>query len=291
MHRRLLLAAVSLLACLTACTSSSTPDYTDEPTPTATPRPTARQLLGHWGTGREAARDDRGPRARFDYDGKFEGQDGCNDVVGTWSFDRASGVVRVVGRITTFTACSRTSTASFDRMTLDGASLSYVMASGERKTLKSAIDLNIPMYVIDVASHKLVPVPAPLPEKFATKTSEAKAAAAVEALMDVKEGSKNTYSTLWGTVCGLGTGVRSVEVGEASDPAGVVVTLTGDGGGQCDLTTREGYELRNQQLAWTVVHNLGVDEATAVIMRGPNGNELLDAPIVPDRAFLGVNRR
>lgn len=166
MHRRLLLAAVSLLACLTACTSSSTPDHTDELTPTVAQRPTARQLLGYWSADGPTARGNRGPRARFDYDGKFDGYDGCNSVVGTWSLDQASRVVRVAGGISTFKACPQTPTASFDRMTFDGTSLGYVTRSGERKTLTAGT--NIPMYVIDVKSNQLVPVPAPLPERFAT---------------------------------------------------------------------------------------------------------------------------
>ena len=282
--RPLTLFAAALLATLTACTSSPAPDRKSDPAPTASKPATQAQLLGHWGADPTTAGDGGEPWVRFDYNGKYAGDDGCNSIGGTWSLDEKTGAIRFGDTATTLVACPDTTTASFDQMTLAGTSLRYVTKSGRKKVMPSAPGNNLPMYLIDKKTDQLERVPAPLPAIVATKTPEVRTAAAIEALMLVKEDNKSAYSNLWGPLCRLGTGVKTVTTPTKSTAA--VVTLTGHGGATCDMSLK-GYELRSQQLAWTVVQGLGLKEGTPVRVQGPTGRSAIEeATIVPDLKVL-----
>lgn len=185
---------------------------------------------------------------------------------------------------TTLVACPKLARPQLEELRFDGSKLTYKLLDGRTKAMAAAEDTEVSMYLIGVKSDRLEPVPAPIYPSGKVKTPQDRAAAAIEALMAVKARKEAKYSSLWNKVCRLGTGVRSVEA-LSSEPV-VVVTLTGRGGALCDMT-QEGYDLRSQQLAWTVVKNLEVDESTPVRILVPDGKALL-ADIVPDRSFLAI---
>jgi hypothetical protein len=91
-----------------------------------------------------------------------------------------------------------------------------------------------------------------------------------------------TYSSLWGPLCGWGTGVKSIVSRPRSSP--IVVTLTGQGAALCDLSV-EAHNLRIQQLVWTVVKNLGVAESSVVRVEGPSAYVWVEGA-TPDAAYL-----
>lgn len=240
-------------------------------------------LLGLWGVdaGTDLAERPRVPWVRFDHDGTFGGSDGCNQVGGRWTFDESAAVVTVDVRQTTLIACPGRDAVRLEKLTFDGEGLVYRREDGKTGTMAASTGPEVPMFVIESSTDRLASVPAPLYPSTPVRTPQERALAAVEALLAAKE-SGDRFSSLWGEVCGLGTGVDSIEQADAAAP--VIVRLSGEGGALCDLTRRGG-ELRRQQLAWTVVTNLGVPESTAVRLLGPSG-VALDADTTPDPAYL-----
>ena len=138
------------------------------------------------------------------------------------------------------------------------------------------------IYLIERESRRLVGVPARVPTED-VKPPEVLAALAVEALM-AKEEQGPRYDNLWNGICRVGTGVESV-VSRPSVPL-VVVSLTGArGGALCDMSPK-GRELQRQQLAWTIVRNLGVDDSTTVRVQGASGSDMLEGDVTPDPTYL-----
>lgn len=136
----------------------------------------------------------------------------------------------------------------------------------------------VPIHLIGVESERLERVDVAVDDSTATSSPMARAAAAVEAMMDVVDDEER--SNLWGEFCALGDGVGTIE----SDDRRVTVTLTGEGGALCDLS-EHGYELRRQQLAWTVVDNLEADPAMQVRVITSAGTMPWPDTVV-DRAYL-----
>lgn len=285
------LAACVLVVALSGCTSSderTTDRVVGKTSPSPSPSAvvvTESQLLGRWGADPRTAQERHLPSLRFDADGRMAGFDGCNEVSGTWKLDPGTRTVRVDKHLASLVACPKLEQARLETLTFDGTTLTYILPSGKTKTMTAAKKKNlVVMFPIGVKSGRLEVVPAPLHPGTSSRTPEARAVAGVKALMAVEEDKGAKYSNLWGKPCGLGTGVRSVE-SLTAEPV-IEVTLTGQGGGLFDLTIR-GSVLRSQQLAWTVVKNLGVKESTPVRVLGPDGSAVLD-DVVPDRTYLAA---
>ena len=146
--------------------------------------------------------------------------------------------------------------------------------------------ITVPMYLLRDGA--LVAVPAPVDVSIEHGSPTRRAAAAMEALMAVKPRQESPYQNLWGRLCRLGTGVRSVEHVAARHL--VVVRLEGRAGDLCDLRT-DALVLREQQLAWTVLTNLGLDATTSVRVLGPDGRRVTGPPdVVPDASLLATPR-
>lgn len=109
---------------------------------------------------------------------------------------------------------------------------------------------------------------------------QGRALAAVEALVHSETDESAGLVTHWGGRCAAGAKVVSVE----QESRVVAVRVHGAAGVVC---VDEGPHLveQRQQLAWTVVENLGVDPATPVRLHGSNGG-LLWKDIVADQNIL-----
>jgi hypothetical protein len=140
---------------------------------------------------------------------------------------------------------------------------------------------NLPIYLIGVESERLEVVTRAVPTER-TGTPREKAVAAVEALFSADENGKD-QSSLWGTMCGLATAVKSIEPPSSTSP--IVVTLTGHGAAACDIS-EEGYNLRIQQMAWTVVKNLGVADTSVLRVEG---SSFVWDSVTPDAAYLATD--
>ncbi|MET0767505.1 MAG: hypothetical protein ABWY50_07675 [Aeromicrobium sp.] len=137
----------------------------------------------------------------------------------------------------------------------------------------------LPIFLVGVDSDGLERVEAPVDISVAASgTPMRRVHAAVEAMMRVEDDDER--SNLWGRFCGLGDGVGTIE----TDARRVTIVLTGEGGALCDLSQRA-FELRRQQLAWTVVENLGADPATLVRVV-TSGMAMPWEDTVVDRAYL-----
>lgn len=241
---------------------------------------TAERLLGRWGADPDTAQRRGEPWVRFAHDGTLTGSDGCNRVAGRWMLDRDGTTVRSDVRLASYVACPSRPRVLLDRLTFDGADLTYQRERAGPGAMTKSAAPQIVMYLIESGSGSLRPVPIPV-EPADASTLRQRAAAGVAALLAAAE-SGERYSSLWGRMCGLGTGVESVEPPSEGRP--VVVRLTGEGGALCDLS-RGALVLREQQLAWTVVTNLDVDPGTSVRVLGPRGDRHL-SDVVPDAAHL-----
>ncbi|KRC65252.1 hypothetical protein ASE12_11055 [Aeromicrobium sp. Root236] len=270
-----------LVLLLGGCTLGS-----DGPSPThatpsdAGPSVTERQLLGTWGATPKTARGPNTPYIRFNYDGTFAGYDGCNSVGGTWALDPAPATVTAKVESSTLVGCPRNRVVSFTGMRVDGTALSYTV-DGKTKTMQRRTETPATMFLVDNDTDQLVAVPAPIWPSLDVRTPRARTAAAIEALMAGEPMKGRTYSTYWGTFCRRGTGVKSIE----QTSARVTVTLTGSGGALCDLSA-EGHALQRQQLAWTVVENLGIDPRTPVRLMHGRDFRMWEEDVVADRAYL-----
>jgi hypothetical protein len=154
------------------------------------------------------------------------------------------------------------------------------------KTMVAADD-EPTMYLVGVRSRLLEAVPVPAGTDDEPATPQQRALTAVDELMKVELRDGARYSSFWGTICRLGDGVTSVDL--LPSERVVVVTFTSRAGELCDIT-RGGDDLRGQQLAWTVVTNLGVADTTAVRLVGPDQERLTD-DIVPRRSVLATEDR
>jgi len=233
-----------------------------------------------WGADPATAQERGAAWIRFDYDGDFAGFDGCNSVGGGWVLDADRRVVTARARASRAVACPTRDEASFARMTFDGTSLEYSLG-GRAGTMRAGTRVPVTMFLVDNGTNRLVAVPPPTWPSLDVRTPRARTRVAIEALLAGKPEKGRTYSTYWGTFCGPGDGVESIR----SSSTAVVVTLTGSGGATCDLSA-EGYALQHQQLAWTVVENLGVDPRTPVRLVSASGLELWGEDVVADRSYL-----
>lgn len=284
---RLLLVSLAVavaLAAVSGCSSSGIdavqpPVDTSAPT-VAQPVMTAERLLGRWGADPDTAERLRVPWLRFAHDGTLTGSDGCNAVAGRWTLDRDGTTVRSDVRLVSYAACPLRPRILLDRLTFDGSDLTYQREGADPGTMKESAAPEIVMYLIESSSHSLRPVPVPV-EPADASTPRQRAVAGVAALLAADE-SGDRFASFWGRMCGLATGVESV--GPPTHGAPVIVRLMGEGGGLCDLT-RPANVLREQQLAWTVAANLGVDPAPRVRVLGPDGKTLF-SDLAADRSYV-----
>lgn len=244
------------------------------------------QLLGRWGADPATAQELRLPWLRFDYDGTVTGFDSCNSVGGAWELDRSARTVAVDIRGTTSVACPDAIQPRLDELGFDGTALTYELRDGTSKTMVAADD-EPQMYLIGARSKLLEAVPAPVYPDGKSTTPQQRAVTAVKELMKVEFTDGAKYSSFWGKICRLGDEVKSVD--SLSSERVVLVTFARRGGELCDIV-RGGDDLRSQQLAWTVVTNLGVDDTTVVRLVGPDQKPLAD-DIVARRFALASEDR
>ena len=273
---------IGLLVLSGGCSTSGS-DAVQPSTATATASSvvlTADRLVGRWGVEADVAERRGVPWVQLDVDGTFTGFDGCNQVAGRWTLDETASTVASDVRVTTLKACPQRLSVLLDVLSLDGTGLAYRLADGGSGTMERSARPTVVMFLI--RSGSLQSVDALLRPPGPDRTPQQRAVAGVTALLATDE-SGGRFSSLWGRTCGLATGVESVEPPDG-DGSPAVVRLTGEGGQLCDLT-RRATTLRQQQLAWTVVTNLGIDPATPVRVIGARGKALFD-DVTPEPAYV-----
>ena len=170
------------------------------------------------------------------------------------------------------------------RLTVAGASALAVLGllsgcgTDEAAPETKASTSGVPVYFVD-QSGKLASVEQQLAGADKMR-SQGKAVAAVEALLTVVPEKDSKLKSHWGGPCGVGTGVESLQ----KDGPLITLRVRGAAGVACDVKGAEVAQQR-QQLAWTIVENLGVDPTTPVRMYGPNGAVMFN-DVVADEKFL-----
>ena len=111
-------------------------------------------------------------------------------------------------------------------------------------------------------------------------SSQGRALAAVEALISETPEKESGLKSHWGGSCGVGASVKSLQ----KQSGLITLKVNGPGGVACNRKGPEELQQR-QQLAWTIVENLGGAATTPVQMYTPNG-AILFTDLVADESYL-----